>query len=51
MTIIEYFRLIKPIGKFKIGKKISCYGGLVSGVDGIKFTNKEYFKPIKTKLK
>ena len=47
---IEYFRVIKPVGNYQIGKKLPCFNGLVSGVNGIPFTNKEYFKPIKSKL-
>jgi len=38
------FVLLKPIGSCKIGKVFDCFDGLVSGVDGIPFTNKEYFR-------
>lgn len=43
------FKLLKPIGIYKKGKVFDCFGGLVSGVGGIDFTNTEYFKPIKAK--
>ena len=54
-----YFKLLKPIGIYKIGHKFECFGGLVSGVSGITFcikdesgnyiVNKEYFKMIEYK--
>jgi len=40
------FKLLKPIGKWKAGRIIDCFNGLVTGVSGIPFTNKEYFKLI-----
>ncbi len=38
------FKLLKPLGIYKKGHKFDCFGGLVSGVGGILFTNKEYFR-------
>lgn len=40
------FKLLKPIGKNKKGKIFKSFGGIVSGVEGIAFSNKEFFKPI-----
>lgn len=48
---INKFKAIKTAGgKFKKGKVFDCFGGMVIGVDGIPFTNKEYFKPFHTIL-
>lgn len=38
------FKLLKPLEGWKKGHVFECFGGLVSGVCGISFTNKEYFK-------
>ncbi len=54
---IIYFQLLKPITvnetfpnkrvtTISVGKRFKHFNGLVSGVNGINFTNKEYFKPI-----
>lgn len=39
------FKLKKKIGNKAVGTVFDHFGGLVSGVDGINFTNKEYFEP------
>lgn len=51
MATIKSFRLLKPIGDFKVGKKFDHFGGIVSGVDKINFTNKEYFEPVYARKK
>jgi hypothetical protein len=44
---IELFKLIKAIdgSSASVGQVIPCYNGLVSGVGGIHFSNREYFVP------
>lgn len=44
--VIVKFKLLKDYKSFKKGQTFECFDGLVSGVDGIPFTNKEYFKPV-----
>ncbi len=43
----DRFKLLKPLGKFKKGHIFDSFGGLVSGIEDIKFNNKEYFKLVK----
>jgi len=45
-----WFRLLKPIGIYKVGHLFDCFGGLVSGVNGISFTDEDYFKIVKRKV-
>ena len=39
------FKVKKSIGRFKKDAIVDSFGGIVSGIDGIPFTNKEYFHP------
>lgn len=43
------FKLKKDYGSFKKGHVFNSYGGLVSGVQDIKFTDKEWFEPLNIK--
>lgn len=43
------FKLITPLNGYKVGKIFDTYLGLVSGVNGIPFTDQSYFKLIKNK--
>lgn len=49
MNHIDKFTLIKPLGGLKPGKIFDSFGGLVSGIDGISFSNTEYFRRVKRK--
>lgn len=47
------FKLLQPIEgtRYKVGTEFDSFGGLVSGVNGIPFRDKKYFKLIEKKIK
>lgn len=53
MKEITHFKMIRPISdshKGSVGKDFECFGGLVSGVDGVSFLDKTYFLPVWTEI-
>jgi hypothetical protein len=40
------FKVLKNIGNHLAGTVLSCHGGLVSGVGGKRFTDREWFAPM-----
>ena len=44
MIIDAKFKLKQDLETWRKGRVFDCMGGLVSGVCGIPFTNKEYFE-------
>lgn len=49
-AVIFKLKKLIPGNHWKIGRQFETFGGLVNGVDGIRFDNKEYFDLVSTTI-